>query len=219
MPLYPLGISRRGDISNVPTQAAGAINTHWSLSGNLACVYIDGPHQAVPPMLHAAVVDAIHRRICIVPVRYGLTLHDEAEIHTLLQSRQEELIERLDRLDSTCEMALRVSLLDRQQTQAADPADSRSPLAYLNQRRSHYQGTDELSESSRLVVDQIVERLHGCCREWRRLRASAAHAIRLAFLVERNDERAFRRQLEDICSTNRQWRWSILGPWPPYSFV
>ena len=86
MPLYPLGISRRRDVPSVPKQAAGSVDVRWSLTGELACAFIDAPHQAVPPMLHATVLDAIHRRICVLPVRFGLALHDEAEIHSLLKS-------------------------------------------------------------------------------------------------------------------------------------
>ena len=82
MPLYPLGISRRRDVPSVPKQAAGAIDVRWSLAGELACAFIDAPHQAVPPMLHATALDAIHRRICVLPVRFGVALRDEAEIHS-----------------------------------------------------------------------------------------------------------------------------------------
>jgi hypothetical protein len=219
MPLYPLGISRRRDIPSVPKQAAGPIDMCWSLAGDLACAYIDAPHQAVPPMLHAAVLDAIHRRICIVPLRFGVALHDEAEIRALLQNRREELVEHLDRLDSTCEMALRIAPLRPSRTQVAVSAGPQSPLAYLDERRLHYQGADEIAERDRLIVERIVERLQGCYRQWRKLQASVAYTIRLAFLVERDREAAFRRRLEEISGMDRQWRWSLLGPWPPYSFV
>ena len=109
MPLYPLGISRRRDVPSVPKQAAGAIDMRWSLAGELACAFIDAPHQAVPPMLHATALDAIHRRICVLPVRFGVALRDEAEIHSLLQDRRHELLDHLSRLDWTCEMGLRIA--------------------------------------------------------------------------------------------------------------
>ena len=72
MAFYPLGISRRRDVPNVPEQAAGAINMRWSVADELACAYIDAPHAAIPPTLHAAALDAIHRRICVLPIRFGL---------------------------------------------------------------------------------------------------------------------------------------------------
>ena len=109
MPLYPLGISRRRDVPSVPKQAAGSVDVRWSLAGELACAFIDAPHQAVPPMLHATVLDAIHRRICVLPVRFGLALRDETEIHSLLQDRRHELLDHLSRLDWTCEMGVQIA--------------------------------------------------------------------------------------------------------------
>jgi hypothetical protein len=186
-----------------------------------------------------------------------MALHDEAEIHALLQGRREELIEHLDRLDSTCEMALRMAPSSPPRTPLAasskpqsplaarwdgsctaipsSPARERqcnchpngiettskpqSPLAYIEQRRLHYQRADETAERDKSMVEQVVERLHGCYRQWRKLQASASYAIRLAFLVEREREAAFRSRLEDIGGTERLWQCAILGPWPPYSFV
>ena len=109
MPLYPLGISRSRDVPSVPRQDAGAVNMRWSLAGELACAFIDAPHQAVPPMLHATALEAIHRRICVLPVRFGVALRDEAEIRALLQERRHELLDHLSRLDWTCEMGLRIT--------------------------------------------------------------------------------------------------------------
>ena len=95
MPLYPLGICRRRDVPSVPRQAAASIHMRWSFAGELACAFIDAPHQAVPPKLHATVLDAIHRRICVLPVRFGVALHDATEIRSMLDSRHDELLDHL----------------------------------------------------------------------------------------------------------------------------
>lgn len=226
MPLYPLGISRRRDVPSVPKQAAGSIDVRWSLAGDLACAFIDAPHQAVPPMLHATALDAIHRRICVLPVRFGVALHDESEIHTLLQDRRDELLDHLSRLDWTCEMGLRIALpttaspqCPPPKTQVAASSQPSSPLAYIEERRTHYQRLDENVERDHLIVQQFVERLHGYYRQWRKLQSAPSHPIRLAFLVERDREAAFRTRLENTYSTHQQGRCAILGPWPPYSFV
>ena len=240
MPLYPLGISRRRDVPSVPKQAAGAIDMRWSLAGELACAFIDAPHQAVPPMLHAAALDAIHRRICVLPVRFGVALHDETEIHSLLQDRHYELLDHLSHLDRTCEMGLRIApptTADQRRpplrggarsvpvrcpppgAQVAVSSGPQSPLAYIEERRTHYQRADENAERDRLIVQQFVKRLHGYYRQWRKLQSSPSHSIRLAFLVERGRVAAFRSHLENTCSTDQEGRCVLLGPWPPYSFV
>ncbi len=125
MPLFPLGISRSRDVSRVPKQAAGAVDMRWSLSGELACALIGAPHRAIPPKLHAAALEAIHRRICVLPVQFGTAFHDETEIRAILESRGRELLENIERLEGTCEMALRIAPADRQDIEtpaASSPA-------------------------------------------------------------------------------------------------
>ena len=226
MPLYPLGISRCRDVPSVPKQAAGAIDMRWSLAGELACAFIDAPHQAIPPMLHATVLDAIHRRICVLPVRFGLALRDETEIHSLLQERHHDLLDHLSRLDRTCEMGVQITpsttaslRCPSSRTQGTVSPNPQSPIAYLEERRSHYQRADENTEQDRLTVQQFVERLHGCYRQWRKLQSSPSHPIRLAFLVERDRVMAFQSRMASTCSTDQERRCVVLGPWPPYSFV
>ena len=218
MPLYPLGISRRRDIANVPKQAAGLLDMRWSLAGELACAFIDAPHQAVPPKLHATVLDAIHRRICVLPVRFGLALHDATEIRTMLDNRHDELLDHLDRLDKTCEIGLRIMPPSPPESHAAS-SKPQSPLAYIEGRRSHYRRTDDNAERDRLIVERVVERLCGFYRQWRRLVSSPSCPIRLAFLVERDREAAFRNRVESACCADQGCRCVVLGPWPPYSFA
>ena len=121
-------------------RAAGAVDMRWSLAGELACAFIDAPHQAVPPMLHATVLEAIHRRICVLPVRFGVALRDEAEIRALLRRRRHEMLDQLSRLDRTCEMGLRIALAEVRPNTARfrrpPSAQPQSPLAYIEQRRS-----------------------------------------------------------------------------------
>lgn len=225
MALYPLGISRRRDVPGVPKQAAGSIDMQWSLAGELACAFIDAPTHAVPPKLHAAALDAIHRRICVLPVRFGVALHDEAEIHALLQDRCHELLDLLGRLDRTCEMGLRIvqpttdsqhCMISKTQVASFKP---QSPVSYIEERRSYYQRTDENVERDGLIVRQFVEQLQGCYRQWRRLQSSASDPIRLAFLVEQDRVAAFLSCVKNACNTDQKGRCAILGPWPPYSFV
>ena len=219
MPLYPLGISRSQDIPSVPKQAAGSVDMRWSLAGELACAFIDAPYQSIQPALHAAALDAIHRRICVLPVRFGVALHDEAEICSLLQDRHHEWLDHLSRLDRTCEMGLRIVPPSPSTTQVAASAKPQSPLAYSEQRRSHYHRVDEGEVRDGSIVQQFVERLHGYYRQWRQLQSSPSHPIRLAFLVERDRVAAFRSHLENTYSTDQDGRCFVLGPWPPYSFV
>jgi hypothetical protein len=219
MPLYPLGISRRRDIPSEPNQAAGSVNVRWSLSGELACAFIDAPHQAIPPMLHATILDAIHRRICVLPVRFGLALHGEDEIHSLLQDRHPELLDRLNYLDCTCEMGVQIALSSPVPNPQSLIPNPQSPLTYLEERRSFYRLADDDTEQTRLIVQQYVEGLHGHYRQWRKLSPTPLHPIRLAFLIERDGGTAFQNCVINARRASQDRRCVVLGPWPPYSFV
>jgi hypothetical protein len=219
MPLYPLGISRCRDIPRLPRQATGAVNMCWGVAGELACAFIDAPHQAVPPMLHATALEAIHRRICVLPVRFGVAVSDEAEIRSLLQIHRDELLDHLNRLDSTCEMGLRIRLPSLPERRDAASSEPQSPLGYLEGRRSHFRKIDANMERDGVMFRQFVEPLHGCYREWRNLQPSPSHPIRLAFLVERDRVAAFQSRAENARKTHLKGKCVVLGPWPPYSFV
>jgi hypothetical protein len=255
VPLYPLGISRRREIQDVtmlgrsstcrpsasesPPQTAGAVGVCWSMAGELACAFIDAPRQAVPPMLHATVLDAIHRRICVLPVRFGVALHAEADIHAMLEDRHDQLLDQLGRLDRASEMGVQIkpaTAIDggrkpalgaeaaalRWSISNAHAAASRrgqTPLAYLDGRRSHYRREDEDTERCGLLSQQFVDALHDCCRQWRRLPATPSHPIRLAFLVERGRAAGFQNRVVEFGRTRPECRCVVLGPWPPYSFV
>ena len=236
MPLYPLGISRSRDVPAVAQEATLA-GVRWSRAGELACAFIDAPHKGFEPHQHAIALDAIHCRTCVLPVRFGLEVSDEAEIHALLQARRRELLDRLDRLDSACEMGLRITLPNSvplltckqcpsvagclgtacKQAVAHDEADSgsddlaqepASPRAYLEQRRSHYRQIDAATEQELQIVGQLLGRLQDAYREWRKLPATPAHLIRLTFLVERECVAAFRSRTEEFA---RAWRRPLRG--------
>ena len=116
-------------------------------------------------------------------------------------------------------MGLRIALPSSSKTLVAGSSEAQSPLAYLEQRRIHYQRADGDVERDRSTVQQFVERLHGCYRQWRKLQSAPSYPIRLAFLVERDRVTAFQSRLKNTGNTDQRGRYAILGPWPPYSFV
>lgn len=217
MSLYPLGISRRRDVSSLSAKlAAGSADVRWSVEGELACAFIDAPHNSVQPMHHAAALDAIHHRICVLPMRYGVELRDESDIRSIIRGRDREILDRLGRLDWTCEMMLRITLPTPVKKRAMAIA-GKAP-ADGNKKRAHVHEVDP-AEQSRQIVQHFVEHLHGTYRDWRRLPSAPSQPIRLAFLLERDRVDAFQGRLENVHAICRVGRCEILGPWAPYSFV
>jgi hypothetical protein len=219
VPLYPLGISRRQDLQRVPAIAAGSTDVRWSMSGDLACAYVDQPRNAVEPAHHAAAVEAIHCHICVLPVRFGTNLNDEAELRFMLGDRGPEMLDQLGSLDGCCEMGLRIGFSEAPAASIPPEPTSASPSQYLELRRIRYRQADDRAERERAVVQQFVKQVDGCYRQWRKLPSSPARAVRLAFLVARDGLSAFQRRFEGACATYKEGPCSILGPWPPYSFV
>ena len=75
--------------------AFGQVAVRWVFADELAGAVIDAPQGPPEPLQHAAVLDAIHRRICVLPTRFGTVLSDEAEIRSLLKAHRRDLLERL----------------------------------------------------------------------------------------------------------------------------
>ena len=226
MPLYPLGICRGEDLQRVPEQiAAGAASVRWSHVEELACAVIDARANALKPIQHAAAIEAIHRCVCVLPMRFGTIAHDEAEIRDLLQPRRGELLERLNRLEGTCEMAIRITSgspqnIARDESSQGFHAATSSASNYLEQRRAHYRRVDAAEEIGRSMVQKVVQRLQGTFRDWRRLPSwPLSPGIRMEFLVEQSRVADFRSRLENLHTAGRGGRCMVLGPWAPYSFA
>ena len=220
MSLYPLGISRNRDLPRVAEQStAGQVAVRWVLADELAGAVIDAPDVPPKPLQHAAALDAIHRRICVLPMRFAAVPRDEAEICSLLEAGHRDLLQRLDRLDGTCEMGLRIALPKCTATQANPSLRTSPPTSYLHERRTYYQRRDSLGEQARLTVKHLVRELGGTYHDWQKLTPSPPGLVRLAFLVERECVGSFRRCLRASLAGHSEHQWTLLGPWPPYSFV
>jgi hypothetical protein len=220
MSLYLLGISRSRDLRRVAEQpTVGQVTLRWVLADRLAGAVIDAPQVPPKPLQHAAVLEAIHRQICVLPMRFAAVPHDEAEIRFLLKTWHRDLLQRLDRLDGTCEMGLRIALPKCPTTQANPSPRTSPPASYLHERRAYYQRQNSLGDQARLTVEHLLRELKSTFRDWRRLTPSPPGFVRLAFLVERERVRLFRRCLRASVAEPPGHQWTLLGPWPPYSFV
>ena len=220
MSLYPLGISRSRDLPRVAGElTVGQAAVRWVLADQLAGAVMDAPQVAPEPLQHAAALDAIHRKICVLPMRFGTGPQDEAAIRSRLETRHRDLLQRLDRLDGTCEIGLRITLPKCPTAQAEPSRGTPLPISYLQQRRAHYQRQDSFGHRAHLAVESLVKELQGTYRDWRTLTPSPPGLVRLAFLVERELVGSFEKRVEASAVECSGKQPALLGPWPPYSFV
>lgn len=220
MPLCLLGISRHRDLSRTVQQSIfEQVDAHWIVDDELAGAVIDLPDRRLPPLRHAAVLDAIHRQFCVLPMQFGTAFFDETELRRLLHTQKQELLETLRRLDGTHEMGVRITFPACPFARAVSPRGTTSPNSYLRERRAYYRNRDLLDRRAQLTLDHLLEQLQDSCRECKTLASSTPGLLRLAFLVERERVRAFRTSLQGVITAHHARRWTLLGPWPPYSFV
>jgi hypothetical protein len=219
MPLYVLGVSRSGDIAGNQES-----EVRWVVEGPLAAATVESPGKSFGPLEQARLLAAVHERVAIRPLRYGTMLPQEQAVRDFLRHRGTSLLGDLLRIEGTGEIGLRVELLGLTAPPGQSGAgDNRlpamSPRQYLALRRQRYQWKDQWDSQAQSVTENLVRAVHGLYRQWRVLTSTVPTTLRLAFLVPRNHWESFRNRLGTIELAQASLRYTLLGPWPPYSFV
>ncbi|HLA83511.1 MAG TPA: GvpL/GvpF family gas vesicle protein [Thermoguttaceae bacterium] len=218
--LYPVGIVRSRDVAIVAGQTmVGQVAVRWVFADELACAAINASEVPPKPLEHVLALDAIHRWITVLPIRFGTSMTDEEGVCRLLQEQRQELLECLDRVEGTFEIGLRITPSMCQPAEVRPPARVSSSADYLADRRALYQREDRLSGQAGQTSDRYVCGLDGLYQQWRLLGSSLPVVIRLAFLVERDRVDLFRERVKTLRDAREGELCEFLGPWPPYSFV
>jgi hypothetical protein len=169
-------------------------------------------------LAYERVVEAIHARQTVIPLRYGCVMESEEQVVQLLEEHRREYEALLGRLRGMTEMGIRLLWLP-----SAVPLPSLPPLpgaAYLASLRNRYNSQETLTAEEVLLADQIVSLLDDCSTEQRR-EVSSSHQGRLLslyFLTPKSGADEFRKVVRKI-STPRGVKLLLSGPWPPYNFV
>jgi hypothetical protein len=226
MPLHVLGVSRSVDVagSSRPWHRGEEHEVRWVVEGPLAAAAVESPCESFGPLEQARLLADIHARITIRPLRYGTVLPQTAAVRDFLSRRGATLLRDLLRIEGTGEIGLRVVLLGPSTPSSPEREDDNglpamSPRQYLASRRQCYAWKDQLERQTQTVTGSLVQAVEGLYRQWRLLASTTPATVRLAFLVQRNHWEAFRRRLETAEPNDACRRYTLLGPWPPYSFV
>ena len=230
MSLHLLGIARHDVAAGAPLEVPADLHRHgvcWVAQEDVAAAVMPSSRSPLAPLDHARLLETIHCRIDVLPVRYGVEMPDKQAVRDLLRERRTELLGSLKRLKGTGEMGLRIELAADEEpscvataaavTDAASPPIS--PLRYLASRRRQFERNDRWELTARRVGDQYLEALADLSGDCRRLGSRKPGIVRLAFLVERSRCASFRRRAELLFVRFPDHTCTLLGPWPPYSFV
>jgi hypothetical protein len=164
------------------------------------------------------VVEAIHRRQAVIPLRYGCVMENESAVVRLLEEHLQEYRALLARLLGMTEMGIRVLW---PASPGVLPGVPPSPGArYLASLRDRYPSASLLAGEEAQLADGIVALLSDCSVERRREVSSSSQRrlLSLYFLTSRTGVERFRSRARQICPPSGA-KILLSGPWPPYNFA
>jgi hypothetical protein len=176
------------------------------------------PPSVASLLAYAKVVEAIHARQAVIPLRYGCVMENESAVVGLLEEHQHAYGALLTRLLGMTEMGVRILWPPRA---AVPPAFPPSPGArYLASLRNRYPSANALDGEEEQLADRIAGWLSGCSAGQRRevTCSSQRRLLSLYFLTPRTGVERFRSKARKICPPSGA-KVLLSGPWPPYNFA
>ncbi|MEW2544238.1 GvpL/GvpF family gas vesicle protein [Streptomyces sp. NPDC047002] len=183
---------------------------------------------------HNAVVDAVHARATVLPMRLATVYLDDARVAEVLREGAEDFGRLLDRLEGHDELGVKVYATPADRARGAAPREeppapegSSPGRAYLRrrqaQRRSHRDAHRAAGEAAARLPEAVAELARGRAVH-RPQQADAAkgageNIANEAYLVARSDRTAFRAAVAALADGVPGVRVEVTGPWAPYSFT
>ncbi|MEJ2717110.1 MAG: GvpL/GvpF family gas vesicle protein, partial [Deltaproteobacteria bacterium] len=187
-------------------------------------------------LAHHRVIEALHRQLTVIPVRYGAFVHDRSEIERLLADKQQQYLATLEEIQGCVEMTIRVrtgrslphaspSPVMPSSTERTSREDLGSGTAYLARRRAELQHEAAFDERLSATGERYRKPFEGLFRHVKVEPASGGidrdagcEFLALHFLIPDMQVEPFRtifRRLHQHTSGQTM----MSGPWPPYNFV
>lgn len=193
-------------------------------SGGLWAAVSDIPSQdGAPPvsdlLVYGKVVEALHRRVAVIPMRYGCFLAGIPELQRLLQEKARAYEILLKELEGQVEMGIRILLPER----AEEPPKRNQPVTgrdYLAVRRAHYGVSEEVSRHHESLVGHYDHAFGGLYSKSRTEvdERSGRVVVSLYYLIPENTVGLFGEAFART-ATAEGAKVLVSGPWPPYNFA
>jgi hypothetical protein len=161
------------------------------------------------------VVERIHHRTTIIPIRYGSLLPDETAVSELLAEQSGHFTKRLAELNGCEEMGIRLPMAAPE----PDPFPAikvTSGHDYLLARKRKYSATEQAEKEAAALDLALAGLYRKSCGEAGLF--AGQHMYLVSYLVPRAQLDAFRAKLEGLFETGTH-KGIISGPWPPYNFA
>jgi len=175
---------------------------------------------------HEAIVEALMADRTVLPVRFGTVLTDEAAVKAVLAAHYANFVVDLEQVRGRVELGLRVLWISDFRLPIAD---CRSPnhkskiasgRAYLLARLEEERQRQAQQQQAEALADEIHTPLAQMAVEsTRQVLITPRLLLTAAYLVEREQVAAFRREVEALSAAYPELRFLCTGPWPAYNFV
>ena len=212
------GIVQRDLAGYAPQPGICLLTAHGLAAAVSAVEETTSPPSVSSLLAYERVVEAIHARQAVIPLRYGCAMDSESAVIRLLEDHRPEYETLLARLRGMAEMGIRVLCPARA---AVLPRLPSSPgVAYLTSLRNRYNSATALAPEEVQLADRIAGLFSGCSTERRKEVSSSSQGrlISLYFLMPKTCVEEFRQRAQRLCPpAGAKVLWS--GPWPPYNFA
>ena len=237
-----------GDLTGVKGQPVSFIEAHGLCAVVSEVDFEEGAPPVAELLAYAHVVESLHRRQAVVPMRYGCFLNGIPAIRNVLKVRQHQYETLLAELDGHVEMGIRILLPEKRRprrhgetslcsdalsvtgSEKENPAPETTPLpneksasngrTYLALRKVHYQMQEETSQDRQMLTDLYLQAFSELYIRHRTETdlKNGAVILSLYFLTPKNAVNRFRETFGNMMAKGNDEA-MLSGPWPPYNFV
>ena len=183
---------------------------------------LDAEEEAPPVaelLAYAQVVEALHLRQAVVPMRYGCFLNGIPAIENILKERRHQYHALLDELEGHVEMGIRL-LIPKAEAPPPQAEPAVNGRSYLTRQRIHYQMQEETTQGRQALIDRYIKAFSGLYARHRAETDAKQDAVILSlyFLTPESKVNRFRETFGRVAE-NGDAKAMLSGPWPPYNFV
>jgi hypothetical protein len=175
--------------------------------------HIDLPVEAEHLWRHERVAEALMDDHAVLPVRFGTTVADDDALAAMLDERQAEFRDALERVRGRVEMSVKAVWTPPEP--AAEPPD-----AAASPGRTYLLGRLETRNVAVALADAIHARLAAHAVEARReVLVTPRLLLSAAYLVDRGDVDALLEASDEAARDHPEVELLCIGPWPPHTFA
>ncbi|NJO82671.1 MAG: GvpL/GvpF family gas vesicle protein [Blastochloris sp.] len=182
---------------------------------------------------HETAIEALMTDRAVLPARFGTVLADQEAVRSALAAHYERLVENLRFVAGRVEVGVRVLWAEDERPTTVVATDAICPVAktdngqQVNSGRAYIMARlaeERAVQARRALAEQQAAALHGPLAQLavasaQRTLATPRLLLAAAYLIERDQIDAFKREVERLSAHHPDLRLLGTGPWPPYHFV